>query len=358
MSSSAAQLTDNEFHTPMKAELKALQKYVHWNNSQITHTVSMPHITVWDILNKCPQPHHNESHCHEHHNLLSKKNIEKLVAKTTKNWQRRTLTWKELETLCGFDCSQWTIWWAMNAVEYHKCKTCHHPYILEITHQKWLDFILKYQHFMDLKWSNWIFSNEMAFCTDTQATKYVICTVDEWQHCECIQNQYCLSWTIFTAWEAVGHNWKSSLIILEKGTEPWGKFSQKNYIKQILEPVILIFFEKCHWAGYMDLIMYEDGNKTHGLADNVNSAVQTKQHLNINVFHVSLSSSDFNIIENVWRIIKSRLKRCLFTRKEDLKWAVLEEWDRLQPHEWMKYIQKMSQRLAQCIQRHGFATEY
>ena len=85
---------------------------------------------------------------------------------------------------------------------------------------------------------------------------------------------------------------------------------------------------------------------------------RAKDDLNIKIFHAPPSSPDFNAIENVWRIIKSRLKRRLFTKKEDLKRAVLEEWNALQPHEWMKYIQQMPQRLAQCISRHGFATEY
>lgn len=123
---------------------------------------------------------------------------------------------------------------------------------------------------------------------------------------------------------AVGNNWKSPLNILEKGSEPRGGFAQKDYVEQILKPVVSVFFEERRRAGYHDLIMYEDGNKAHGLTDDVNIAARTKQDLNINYFHASPSSPDFNPIENVWRIVKSRLKRRLFTNKEDFKTGCFE----------------------------------
>lgn len=188
--------------------------------------------------------------------------------------------------------------------------------------------------------------------------KWVIRTKGEWQHCDCTQNQYYSDWSTFTVWGAVGYNWKSPLIILEKGSGPRGGFVKVNYVEQVLRSVVASFFEEQHWAGYTDLIMYEDGNKAHGLTDDLNSAAQVKKELNINFFHVPPSSPDFNIIKNVWRIIKSRLKQRLFTKKEELKQAVLEEWNKLQSHEWMTYFEELPQRLSQCVECQGYATEY
>ena len=184
MSSSAAQTLYKEFHTPTKAELKALYCYTLWNISEIVCWVEMPHTTVSDIT-KCLDICYDEPHHCECHFILSEKNIKKLVTKTTRNWQSRILSWKELKSWCEFDCFQWTIKRAMNAVEYHKCKACHHLFISEVTCQKWLNFALKYKNYTNLKWSNWIFLSEMVFKTGTQTTKWVIRTAEEWQHCNC-----------------------------------------------------------------------------------------------------------------------------------------------------------------------------
>lgn len=78
----------------------------------------------------------------------------------------------------------------MNSVGYHKCKACKHPFISEPSRQKRLDFALKHEHFTGLEWSNWVFSDEVAFRTETQATKWVIRTSGERQHRDCTQNQY------------------------------------------------------------------------------------------------------------------------------------------------------------------------
>lgn len=148
----------------------------------------------------------------------------------------------------------------MHSVEYYKCKICQYSFILEFSHQKWLEFAVKHKNWMGLEWSNWIFLNEVEFMTEVQTTKYVIHTKKKQQHQDCSQNFYHSEWSIFTAWKTVEHNWKSSLIILEKKHEKKKEFVQMNYVDQILRSVMSVFFEKCHHQEFMNLIMYENEN--------------------------------------------------------------------------------------------------
>ncbi|RPA80282.1 hypothetical protein BJ508DRAFT_210455, partial [Ascobolus immersus RN42] len=71
-------------------------------------------------------------------------------------------------------------------------------------------------------------------------------------------------------------------------------------------------------------------------------------------------SPDLNPIENVWRIMKQRIKaRLRFPGTlEEMKEAVKEEWDKLTPEDWNKHIDNMPERLKSVKERKGLATEY
>ncbi|TGZ77074.1 hypothetical protein EX30DRAFT_299603, partial [Ascodesmis nigricans] len=67
------------------------------------------------------------------------------------------------------------------------------------------------------------------------------------------------------------------------------------------------------------------------------------------------SSPDFNPIEDVWRIMKARIKarpRFPVTLAE-MRIAVREEWYRLKPEDWNKYIDSMPERIKECKKREG-----
>ena len=106
-----------------------------------------------------------------------------------------------------------------------------------------------------------------------------------------------------------------------------------------------------------DTFIVEDNAPVHS----GKSTQATRVRYRINSIDWPASSPDFNPIENVWRIIKQRLRN----RDRDGPWtlpelerAVQEEWDALQPHEWNKYIDQMRERLQQRADRKGYQTVY
>jgi hypothetical protein len=106
-----------------------------------------------------------------------------------------------------------------------------------------------------------------------------------------------------------------------------------------------------------DTFIVEDNAPVHSRK----STQATRVRYRINSIDWPASSPDFNPIENVWRIIKQRLRK----RDRDGPWtlpeleiAVQEEWNALQPHEWNKYIDQMRERLQQGADRKGYQTVY
>jgi transposase len=90
-------------------------------------------------------------------------------------------------------------------------------------------------------------------------------------------------------------------------------------------------------------MVYMSRTPAHGTKK---ALMEAKRVLEI-LLHERLSSSpDLNTIENVWRILKQRIKkRSRFPPTlSEMKLAVQEDWDKLQPSNFNKYIDSMSER--------------
>ncbi|RPA96878.1 transposable element Tcb1 transposase, partial [Choiromyces venosus 120613-1] len=65
-------------------------------------------------------------------------------------------------------------------------------------------------------------------------------------------------------------------------------------------------------------------------------------------------------LENVWKILKQRIKACgVFPGTiESMTKAIEEEWDKLIPKDWNNYIDSMFYRLQQVKDWKGMQTEF
>jgi len=109
-------------------------------------------------------------------------------------------------------------------------------------------------------------------------------------------------------------------------------------------------------------ILYEDGNSAHGLAGTKphNPASETKKRWNITYIASPPSSPDFNIIENIWRIIKSRIKAYPrpITRLDELKEAVQKKWNRIEIGDIRKLILTIKDWMKRAKEQNSYATKY
>jgi hypothetical protein len=126
-----------------------------------------------------------------------------------------------------------------------------------------------------------------------------------------------------------------------------------DYLEQVLEPVVVPAFqgllryggyrakqdEDEEWGSYV-----ENHAPVHGTKK---AQVEAKRVLEIPLHEGPSSSPDLNPIENVWRILKQRIKqRSRFpSTLSEMKQAVQEGWDTLQASDFNKYIDSILGRI-------------
>lgn len=241
---------------------------------------------------------------------------------------------------------------ALAAWGYHKCKACPKPFISEAARQKRLLYCKEKLDWDINKWKPFIFSDECTFTTGKQQKAYVIRT-DQERYCpDCLQHRYHSGRATFSIWAAIGWDFKSELIFIESHGSGGG-MSKEDYKEQILTRYVGPLLKD-----KLGLIFIEDGNTAYRLKDDAMKKFKADLHITCLSFWPP-SSPDFNPTENVWRIIKQRLKNWgPFLRIEDLKAAVQEEWDKLTQLEINKLLVTLPQRMQEAYERNGLATRF
>jgi transposase len=149
-------------------------------------------------------------------------------------------------------------------------------------------------------------------------------------------------------WGAIGWDWKSPLIFLEKLPERKGVCS-KAYLQQVLEPVVFPLFAELG----DDYLFMEDGSKVHK-----GRARLPKLERGIRGFNWPPSSPDLNPIEKVWRWMKEQLKKLPYvpTSKEQLMMEIQKLWDQVDPRDFRHYIERITCIIEDVIKVKGGAT--
>jgi hypothetical protein len=135
--------------------------------------------------------------------------------------------------------------------------------------------------------------DEYCFELGKGGTEWVIRTKGERYCLDCIQFRFRSGRSRVIIWGAIGYGWKLDL----EGHGP------RNYLKQVLEPIIEPTFEALRGWGENPLFM-EDGASLHGNRGNANLRLWKLEH----GIPTPPSSPDFNPIDKVWRILKQRIK--------------------------------------------------
>ncbi len=136
-----------------------------------------------------------------------------------------------------------------------------------------------------------------------------------------------------------------------------GKLTHRRYIDEILVPHVESRHTACREGGG-SFILQEDNDSSHGTASTRNPVRVYKEGIDLHYYANPPQSPDFNPIENVWRMLKQRVKLHRCTTKAQLKRAIMEEWDKISQRSIQNYIAEMPDRMNQCIERNGMQTQY
>ncbi|KAF1941731.1 hypothetical protein EJ02DRAFT_491042 [Clathrospora elynae] len=147
------------------------------------------------------------------------------------------------------------------------------------------------------------------------------------------------------------HNdFKLSLTFYDIPSNTNGKMTQKDYISQILEPVVKPWLDAGH-----TFILEEDSNSGHGPGKS--NVVRTwKQVHNLKHYFNCHSSPDLAPIENCWQPPKQYVRKFPHWNEQDTRELALEGWDKISQSFINKRVESMPQRLQDCIDIEGRMT--
>ena len=181
-----------------------------------------------------------------------------------------------------------------------------------------------------------------------QGRVWVTRRIDE-RHCpDCIRSVYRSGHFSVMIWGAIGWDYKSPLVFLEK--EPGAKgITSKAYLNQVLEPVIFPLFDSLG----PEYIYMEDGSGVHKKF----ARLAWLQH-SVHGFDWPPSSPDLNPIKHIWRYMKEELKKLPFPvlNKAELKVEIQRIWDSLTPEHWRYYITRETCIIEDVIKAKGGPT--
>jgi transposase len=153
-------------------------------------------------------------------------------------------------------------------------------------------------------------------------------------------------------WGAIGWNYKSPLVFLEKEEGRKGICSHA-YLTQVLKPVVFPHFDSLSEQEKESFIFIEDGAKVHK-----GHARLPCLNKGIRGFRWPPSSPDLNLIEKVWRWMKQEITKLPNppTLKAELRIILQELWDQVEPENWRYLNERLTCKLEDVIEVKGMAT--
>jgi hypothetical protein len=195
-------------------------------------------------------------------------------------------------------------------------------------------------------WSSVCFSDESMFCVSDENSQYVRRRPEEEFSEDCI-TQTVKHPTKVMVWSMMSVHGTGPLYIVKNMME------QKQYQK-VLERYMISQFYK--WFPFNSGIFMHNGAPCHK-AKSISNFLEEKF---VEVLLWPGNSPDMNPIENLWAIVKQRLKKIYITTKAQLIHALEEVWStdpEIQPC-CKKLVNSMPKRVNSLIKNKGFHTKY
>ncbi len=218
------------------------------------------------------------------------------------------------------------------------------PLLNQRQHQKRLTWAVEKKNWTVAQWSKVLFSDESKFCISfgNQGPRV-------WRKSGEAQNPCCLKSSVkfpqsVMIWAAMSSAGVGPLCFL--------KSVNAAIYQEILEHFMLPSADKLY--GDADFIFQQDLAPAH-------TAKGTKSWFNdhgVTVLDWPANSPDLNLIENLWGIVKRKMRDTRPNNADDLKATVKETWASIPPQQCHKLITSMPRRIEAVIKAKGAPTKY
>ncbi len=219
------------------------------------------------------------------------------------------------------------------------------PLLNQRQHQKHLTWAVEKKNWTVAQWSKVLFSDESKFCISfgNQGPRV-------WRKSGEAQNPCCLKSSVkfpqsVMIWAAMSSAGVGPLCFLKSTVNA-------AIYQEILEHFMLPSADK-HY-GDADFIFQQDLAPAH-------TAKGTKSWFNdhgVTVLDWPANSSDLNPIENLWGIVKRKMRDTRPNNADEVKATVKETWASIPPQQCHKLITSMPRRIEAVIKAKGAPTKY
>lgn len=196
------------------------------------------------------------------------------------------------------------------------------------------------------EWQQIVFSDESRFCLfENDGRILVRRRQGERHHIDCIRTRHTAPTQGLMVWGAIGYNHKSQLVRVQ------GTVTSLTYVNDILRPVAIPFLHDTP-----DAIFQQDNARPH-------VAARTRAFLlsqDVRLLPWPTRSPDLSPIENVWDMVKRRVRRCdpMPTTKDELWNQVNAAWMAIPQDAIRTLYASMPSRMEQVISAHGGPSAY
>ena len=346
----------SEWSTPARSTVRSLWKAGN-SIAEIKRQTTIPRTTIkrWIEAKSSRTQRKGKS---TRRRFVSKRQIRQIIRYIAKNWSTRRLSLEQVRAHLNIEASARTIRRELRRVGYRRCIACPRPFISRKQAKKRLDFAFSHRWWGTSDWAasregggDWrkvIWSDECIFELGKTGRVWITRRIDEKRCPDCIKSVYRSGRVSIMIWGALGWDWKSPLVFLEKEEGSKG-ITSKASLHQVLEPVV---FPKFDQLG-PEYIFMEDGAKVH-----LGHARLPRLEHGIRGFKWPPSSPDLNPIEKVWRWMKEELKKLPFvpTTIEELKREIQRLWDQVDSRDFRQYTERLTCKIEDVISVRGLAT--
>lgn len=358
-----------EHETPRRARFRSYIEEGH-SHSEAARLAKVPRTTALRWITQRPSDRRTGKTRPGRPSLISDEKVEEIIAWMTGHFDRRTMPLQKIAEVHGIKASDDTILAAFARFGYHHhipdCK----PFLSNGNKLKRWTFSIENWDRPKEYWRKGIYYDESTIQSNMRRRLKVLRKRGERRRLDCIQFKFTSGRTSIHIAAAIGYNFKSKLLVLS--TEGEGKgFTQKKYAKQVLHGLLGDICKEKHGlkAGEFctdhDYFVVEDGSKVHGKVDTKrNKGLCNKARVECFIYSINWppSSPDLNPIENVWRILKQKLRnRNPFGgwSLKNLTDAVFDIWENeIKVEDFNKYIDSLPERLTLVRFRKGAQTHW
>jgi transposase len=201
-------------------------------------------------------------------------------------------------------------------------------------------------------WMHVIWTNEITFETGLNTrSDYVSRRKGTAMKCRYLKFTFKSDRIILSIWETITWEIKGSVHFLQKE----GRMNSEIYVNQMLKELSLSFYAKC--VNERDYMIYMNDEIDYHIFKLI---VKWRHENGLKRMHWSAQSSDLNLIENLWRLIKLRIsdRRHRVHSIEEMKRVVEDEWNKLTSKDFQASIESMQRRCQTVIKARGGMTKY